>query len=177
MNKPLEREYKKLWDSMVVNKNPSWEIQRIHQNLEHYKEAQELSGVPWQVIAVIHVMEAAGNMTRQILNGEKWDQETVLVPKGEGPFNSWAESTKRAFELSKPMKNWSIPNTLYFLEGHNGWGYRRIHSDVLSPYLWSGSNHYKKGKYVADGKWDKNYVSKQIGAAVILKALGYKGKE
>jgi lysozyme family protein len=37
--------------------------------------------------------------------------------------------------------------------------------------LWSFCNLYEKGKYVADGKYDPNAVSKQCGAGVMLKTL------
>jgi lysozyme family protein len=45
------------------------------------------------------------------------------------------------------------------------------HPEVLTPYLWSFTNHYTKGKFVADGKFDANAVSKQCGAAAILKLM------
>ena len=40
---------------------------------------------------------------------------------------------------------------LFRLEAYNGSGYRDKHPDVKTPYLWSFSNHYTRGKYVADG--------------------------
>ena len=42
---------------------------------------------------------------------------------------------------------------------------------MLSPYLWSFSEHYQRGKYATDGRFDANLVSKQCGAAVLLKQL------
>ncbi len=42
---------------------------------------------------------------------------------------------------------------------------------MLSPYLWSGSNHYRRGKYRSDGEWDPDLVSRQIGSAVLLRRL------
>jgi peptidoglycan hydrolase-like protein with peptidoglycan-binding domain len=42
---------------------------------------------------------------------------------------------------------------------------------VKSPYLWSFSNHYTKGKYVGDGRWSETAVSQQCGAMVLLKRL------
>jgi lysozyme family protein len=48
--------------------------------------------------------------------------------------------------------DWSTPAVLHRLEGFNGYGYRKFHPNVPSPYLWSGSNHYTRGKYIADGK-------------------------
>ena len=72
-------------------------------------------------------------------------------------------------------KDWSIGGTLYKLEKYNGWGYRSRHPHVLSPYLWSFSNHYSKGKYVADGRWSESAVSQQAGAAVILRRMAEMG--
>ena len=66
-------------------------------------------------------------------------------------------------------KDWSLERVLYRWEQYNGFGYHW--RDAKTPYLWSFSNHYVKGKYVSDGRYDPNYVSQQCGAAVTLKAL------
>lgn len=68
-------------------------------------------------------------------------------------------------------KDWRIIEILDRMERYNGTGYRRHHPDVPSPYLWSGAQHYKQGKYVADGKWSDTAVSKQVGGAVLLKLI------
>ncbi len=65
------------------------------------------------------------------------------------------------------ITDWSISQMLLVVEGYNGFGYAR--KGKMSPYLWSGSNNYTKGKYVADGKYDPEAVSHQIGAALLLK--------
>ena len=75
------------------------------------------------------------------------------------------------FDHFADVKKWPLSVILFKLEGFNGFGYRTKHPEVLTPYLWSFSNHYTKGKFVADGVWDGNAVSKQCGAAVMLKAL------
>jgi lysozyme family protein len=54
-------------------------------------------------------------------------------------------------------------------EEYNGYGYFK--HNVNSPYLWSGTNLYSKGKFTADGKYSPTTVSGQLGAAVILQAL------
>jgi len=61
------------------------------------------------------------------------------------------------------------------MESYNGWGYRLYHPNVKSPYLWSYSNQYEKGKYVADATWDKDAVSAQCGGAVLLKRMEERG--
>jgi hypothetical protein len=65
--------------------------------------------------------------------------------------------------------DWSIPGMLFQFERFNGFGYRS--RGIYSPYLWSFSNHYKKGKFTSDGVYDPNAVSKQIGAAVLLRRM------
>jgi hypothetical protein len=72
--------------------------------------------------------------------------------------------------------DWSIPGMLYRLEGFNGWGYRLYHPEVKSPYLWSGSTHYTSGKYIADGTWSDTAVSRQNGAATILRRIAEKNE-
>lgn len=62
---------------------------------------------------------------------------------------------------------------LYLLEAYNGFGYRS--QFVPTPYLWSFSNLYSAGKFVADGKFDATAVSKQCGAAVMMRVLQERG--
>lgn len=164
--------YVQLYKTMEV-KNPEVierVVNRIKANKSYYSAAENVTGVDWRIIAVIHNLEADGSFSRQILNGERWDRRTHLVPKGYGPWDSWVMSCVTAFRRH-PMKGLSLPETLKKLEGFNGFGYAR--KGINSPYLWSYTNHYTKGKYVSDGKYSYTAVSKQIGAAALLKMLGY----
>ena len=65
--------------------------------------------------------------------------------------------------------DWSIPGILYQFELYNGMGYRR--RGINSPYVWSFSNNYSKGKFTSDGIYDPNAISKQCGAGVILRRM------
>jgi lysozyme family protein len=47
-------------------------------------------------------------------------------------------------------QDWSLAGLLYRLEAYNGFGYRKHHPEVLTPYLWSFSST-TAGKYVQDG--------------------------
>lgn len=60
---------------------------------------------------------------------------------------------------------------LFKIEGYNGYGYRKLSQPINSPYLWSMSNHYTKGKFVADGNYSQTALSKQTGAAVLLRRM------
>jgi hypothetical protein len=68
-------------------------------------------------------------------------------------------------------QDWSLAGVLYRLEAYNGFGYRKHHPEVRTPYLWSFSQHYGAGKYVQDGVWSPTAVSQQCGAAVLLRGL------
>jgi hypothetical protein len=107
---------------------------------------------------------------------------TVQVPAGRpiagNPPFTWEESTEDALKYSKldQVDEWTLSRLLYELEGYNGWGYRLYHTHVKSPYLWSYSNNYVSGKYIADGTWSDTAVSQQSGAAVILRRLEERGE-
>jgi lysozyme family protein len=58
-------------------------------------------------------------------------------------------------------------------ERSNGLGYRR--RGINSPYLWSCTNHYTKGRFVADGKFSPTAVAQYCGAAAMLKRLVERG--
>lgn len=87
------------------------------------------------------------------------------MPSGLGPWPSWEASTEDA------LANHLLQN-LHDLEAWNGWGYAI--RGLNSPYLWSGSNHsVGVGKFTSDGHYDADAVSQQIGAALLLRPLGY----
>jgi hypothetical protein len=122
-------------------------------------------------------MEASFNFKCHLHNGDPLTARTVQVPSnrpstGAPPF-TWEDSATDALRMKKleQISDWSLPRTLYQLEAYNGFGYRVGHPEVLTPYLWSFSDHYKQGKYVADGKFSPTAVSKQCGAAVILRRM------
>jgi hypothetical protein len=127
-------------------------------------------------------MEASLNFTKHLHNGDPLSHRTVHVPagrpkKGKPPF-AWEESAQDALALKglSAKTEWSLAGTLYQLERYNGWGYRLHHPHVLSPYLWSFSNHYKSGKYIADGTWSDTAISRQCGAAVLLRRMAEKNQ-
>jgi N-acetylmuramoyl-L-alanine amidase len=177
----LKSEYGRLFQQCKIREDRlssiDTTIQKIVANRSRYEAVATQIGVPWFVIAVIHTLEAALSFEKHLHNGDPLTDRTVRVPAGRPPTGNppftWEESaldalTMRGFNASQ---DWSLPGILFKLEAYNGWGYRRYHPEVLSPYLWSGSYCYRKGKYAADGKWDPELVSQQFGAAVLLRRL------
>ncbi|RFZ92279.1 hypothetical protein D0C36_12630 [Mucilaginibacter conchicola] len=134
------------------------------------------SSVPWYFIACVHYMECSFSFKKHLHNGDPLTGYTVHVPAhrpkvGHPPPFTFEESAVDAIKFMKydQVTNWSLPYILLKLEGYNGFGYNA--RGVKTPYLWSFSNHYVKGKYVSDGKFDADAVSSQMGAAVILKRM------
>lgn len=150
-------------------------IDRILENRPRYEAVEQQSKVPWYMVGVIHHMEADLRFDRHLHNGDPLTARTVHVPAGRpatgnAPFK-WEESAVDALLLKKFDDDWSLLMILKKIEDYNGTGYRRYHPEVNTPYLWSGSNHYAAGKYVADGKFSSTAISGQIGAAVILRRM------
>ena len=137
---------------------------------KRYQAVEAQTGVPWAVIAVIHQRESSQNWGRSLAQGDPWDKVSVRVPAGRGPFKSWEEAAIDALLHCHPFlgkrRDWSLAGVLIGLELYNGMGY--ANRGVPSPYLWAGTNQYKSGKYVADGKYDPNHVDQQLGCVAML---------
>lgn len=128
--------------------------------------------IMWYHIGLLHQMEAGGDFSRYLGNGQPLNKVTTIVPKGRGPFSSFESGAIDAIRYDKldQIKDWSIGNTLYVLEGFNGYGYEK-YKGINTPYLWSGSNQYTAGYYVADSVYSKTAVSQQVGIALIYKRI------
>lgn len=182
----LKAEYANLWAEMAIRRDKLPEVDaivtRIVGHKDTYRAVEQLTRVPWFAIALIHNMEASGNFTKHMHNGDPLTARTVHVPAGRpssgNPPFTWEESAADAlaYDGLTQVTDWSVEHLAFLFEGFNGFGYRLYHPHVKSPYLWSFSNHYTKGKYVGDGQWSETAVSQQCGAMVLLKRLQETGE-
>jgi lysozyme family protein len=135
-----------------------------------YQAVEKATGVPWFFIAVTHERESSQRWDRSLAQGDPWNAKSVHVPAGRGPFKSWEEAAIDALVACSPYAgrntDWSVGGLLTMLEQYNGLGY--ANKGIPSPYVWSGTDQYVKGKYVADGVFDANAVDKQLGCAGLL---------
>jgi len=142
--------------------------------------ATHFSNMPWYFVGIIHGMEGSFNFKTHLHNGDPLSARTVHVPAGRPPGGTppftWEASAQDAltFEKFDREADFTLPRILYLFEHYNGMGYRQF--GLATPYLWSFSNHYAKGKFGQDGKFDPELVSKQVGAATMLKALQAAGE-
>jgi lysozyme family protein len=153
-----------------------WHLTLMRQSRVRYQTVGKRLGVPWYFIATIHGLEASFNFRAHYHNGDfPLSRRTRQVPANRPPVwlppSDWESSAADALKLMGfvGQSDWSLPRTLHRLEAYNGFGYRR--AGRVTPYLWSFSGHYNRGKFVADGRFDPRARSQQCGAAVMLKLL------
>lgn len=175
-------EYRRLFETCQIRSEHrstvQWYVSKITDSARRksYEQCYEETCVPWYAVAIIHGMECSFDFNSHLHNGDSLKAKTKQVPAGRPnpwlPPSDWVSSAVDALRYDKlhEQADWSLPRMLYRWEGYNGWRSRLLYK-INTPYLWSFSNHYTKGKFVADNKWDPNAVSKQCGAAVMLKAL------
>jgi len=163
----------KRWAAAQPTRNFSSIAKRLVEAKERYRAVEAKTGVPWFVIAVIHMRESSQSWSRSLAQGDPIDRVSVHVPAGRGPFASWEAAAIDALANCHPFlarkKNWSLGPTLANLELYNGAGYAS--KGRPSPYVWAGTDQYISGKYVSDGKYDPNHVDTQPGCAALIKEM------
>ena len=139
-----------------------------------YAAVEAATGVPWFLIGALHNRENNRDFGGVLHNGQRiigQNKKTTLVPKGRGPFKSWDEAAIDALELKglDRVEEWPVERVLWEAERYNGLGYFK--RGVNSPYLWAGTSHQQRGKFVADHRFDPDHMDTQLGVAALLKAL------
>jgi len=141
---------------------------------ERYQRIEELTGVPWYMIAALHWRESNASFTKQLAQGWPLSSKSKWVPY-TGPYATWEESAVAALKAEGKrydrIVDWRLEKILYYSEKYNGWGYYQYHNKMPSPYIWGATNIQTKGKYVADGKFSSTTWDTQIGVAALIWAL------
>lgn len=177
----LIEKYQELWDTLEIK--PTWKsrvyraAKAIAANKDKYERiAKKVNPqMPWYFVGIIHNMECGLDFGKHLHNGDSLSHRTHLVPAGrpktgEPPF-TFDESANDALLMKgyDKVTDWSFGSVAYLLVQYNGLGYEM--RGIANPYLWSGSSHYVKGKFVADHVFDADAVSEQVGAMLLVKAL------
>jgi len=147
----------------------------IPANKARFQAVEKNEGVKWFAVAIIKEREAGADpaFKKSIAQGDDWNSISRDVPRGRGPFVSWEAAAHDALVDCAPYaarwQDWSIGGLLTILEKYNGVGYSS--RGLPSPYIWSATDQYVKGKYVRDGVFDPEFVDRQIGCAALLIAM------
>ena len=109
-------------------------------------------GVPWYAIAFIHSLESDLDFHPHLHNGDPLKGRTVHEPRNM-PVNppadsvryTWHESAFDALKHDGALRNrdWTVEESSTSLSDSTGLD---IAEGILSPYLWSFSNHCEEGK-------------------------------
>lgn len=181
----LRDEYRVLFRACQVDSKRKEEVEHsittVLRGGKRYSAVAAQIGLPWYFVGILHLMECGADFRLHLHNGDPLASRTVQVPKGrpEGEWpipgasadELWQVSALDALKLDglHQWGCWTIDGMMYCFERYNGFGYRQ--HKINSPYLFAASNHYTAGKYASDGKWSETAVSKQVGAAVILRRM------
>lgn len=169
--------YANLWSQAIIRPEHEAAVKSAAEAILAHKQRYVVAAktVPWWWTGIIHHMEGNGNFSTHLHNGDSLAARTVHVPQGrpvagDPPF-TWEESAFDALQMHGLTEehDWSFPKACWNFERFNGFGY--ISKGIDSPYVWSFTTNYTKGKFVADHEFDPNAVSQQCGAAAILKQL------
>jgi lysozyme family protein len=140
---------------------------------DRYLPISTKTGVPWFIIAVIHEREAGQRFDRQLGQGDPLNRVSTHDPKGRGPFLTFEAGAIDALVKCAPYAarwtDWSPGGAMNVLEQYNGLGYAM--KGLPSPYVWSGTDQYRSGKYIADHVFDPNKVDSQLGCAGLILAM------
>ena len=182
----LRSEYEELFKTCKINSGNqstvNWYVSKLidPDNRTRYEAVANAVCAPWFFIGIIHAMEAGFNFRGHLHNGDSLKRKTVNIPAGRPkvwePPHRWEDSAIDAIKYDHlaNLTDWSLALTLYRWESYNGFRSRLEHN-IHTPYLWSFSNHYKSGKFVRDNVWSDTAVSRQCGAAVMLRVLVDRG--
>lgn len=174
--------YQSLWDSMQLRDDWKSIAQNVAKKIVNgqakYAAAVAGTTIPWWFIGVVHMMEGGLDFGTHLHNGDPLTARTVSHPAGhpaviQGLPIDWVYSAKDSivYERLDKVTDWSLPSVLYHWHRYNGISNEYKRRRIPTPYLWSGTQHYIKGLYTSDHHFEADKVSKQIGAAVLLRAL------
>lgn len=141
-----------------------------------YEAVSRATAVPVPWLLAIDYHESSNDPKTYLGNGDPiigTGRRTVNVPAGRGPFSTWDDGALDALVSLHGAGPWSLVYGIWQAERWNGFGYRR--HNTPSAYLWGSTDIYIGGGFPADGKWDPNYHTRQIGVVPLFAVLGELG--
>ena len=180
INTPLYNKHKvllkKVKSNNLFNSTLNKFGKKYTKNKKKYKNISKRTKLPPQLIAAIHYRESSCNFKTYLHNGDPLGKPTIHVPKGiyfekftDAAVDALKEKNKfrKKYKLKADSKDMAA--MLSFAEVYNGLGY--FNKGVVSPYIYSGTNLYKKGKFVSDGSYNASVTDKQPGVYILIKKI------
>lgn len=153
-------------------------------NRARYEKVSETAGIPPKLIAALHWRESTGDFGTYLHQGDPLGKKAVHEPADIPIFKTWEPAAEHALgQKAAIQRDYKIDaNTTdeaalaSYAERYNGLGYHNYHAQA-SPYVFAGTDQYKKGKYVGDGDWDGNYKDTQLGVVAMMRRLDRHDRE
>ncbi len=185
----LRPEYEQLFANCKIRRN--W-LEQIHyvagiilNNRDRYEKVAQVVNplMPWYVVGLLHYLKTNFSLDRHLHNSDPLTNRTVNYPSGrplQEPINGWAVGytwEESAVDLLcgsgfDRAKKWDMPGgILWHIECYTGMEYRS--GGMYSPYLWSGTNWYKKGQYENGTNYNPELVFERVGAGAVLFYMYY----
>ena len=174
------------WKAAKVDPRRTIALDKLVFRYQHttapYQRVQALraNGVPAVVAFALFCRECDNDMSRSPAQGDSLLHRSINVPRGRIPGKTppfaWIDAAEDAYYVVDHLDRcaWgSLTAALDKMESFNGFGYRS--RGIAAPYLWSWTNLYSRGKYVADGKFSATAVDQQPGVVAILKRMQERG--
>ncbi len=171
----LKKQNLQRWNVARLTRGPEFvrPAQTIFNHKIIYVDIQNSTGVHWLFVAASHYRESSLNFNDSLAQGDPWNRVSIHVPAGRGPFHSFQDAAYDALVNCAPHAarnhDWSIGSMLTYLEQYNGLGYAGMGRP--SPYLWSGTDQYVRGKYTSDGHYNPSTVDQQLGCAGLIMSV------
>ena len=149
-------------------------------NQKRYEAVSQKTGVPAPLIAALHWRESTGDFTTYLHQGDKLGRKARHVPRNIPVFSVWEDAAVHALTMSDKaavrddlgMKSDTRDAAAMatYAEFYNGLGYDG--RNTASPYVYSGTDNYSRGKYFSDGHYSKSYQDQQLGVLAMVDAIG-----
>lgn len=153
-----------------------WNFKKIYtENYNLYEQISIETGVPPALIAALHYRESACDFGTYLHNGQPLGKPTTMVPKNVN-FDNFYDAAVAALETAQEEKDFhlsqdsDITSMMTFAELYNGTGYTNYHN-MASPYVFSGTNVYEKGKYTSDGNFSSEVIDRQPGVYLLVMSV------
>lgn len=148
-------------------------------NKSRYEAVGKEADMPPQLVAAIHWRESSGNFGKYLHQGDPLGAPAKRVPTNIPVFgkDEWDKAAVHALKMKSKCKDELGINKdtqdrakmAAFAERYNGMGYSN--KGVPSPYVYSGTDSYTSGKYIADHVYSADTVDQQLGVVRLTDSI------
>jgi len=146
-------------------------------NRARYEAVAARAGVPAQLVAAIHWRESTGNFNTYLHQGDRLGRPAVHVPRDIPVFHEWDEAAVHALNMKSTLREamnitqhtTELAALATYAEYYNGLGYH--YRGKPSPYVFSGTDQYSRGKFVRDGVYSSVTRDRQLGVMTMIQYI------